>query len=453
MPKHYLPHPTSWLLKSMAVSAMMFFSVFAFSQTYLLRDDNASSGAYEDANNLIGIGTSAPAGKLHVRGSSYSDAIITSDYYTGINPAPDYFLAQHFSIGPPPGFAETRTTDFVIKGNGNVGIGTAEPEGLLHIKANASNPSPGDFGPPVMGIVDENGEPIFFLMNNGDGSSTHGASLLIRGEPNGDIPSLAVFNMEDWIAPFGVNANGTVALGFDISASSTVEAEAQLDIRGNNPYDNIVNVATGANDPLFKITNNGNIGIGFNPTSTSATLTLLDGDADTRIDLYAYGSRNKAIRFMSSNTAQARHVITEDDGDLVIDPGISGGGGNNKLRIDGVVQIGGESITTGAHGDALFFVDGKIAAKACVVTINNWSDKVFEKDYNLKPLAEVEEFISVNKHLPDVPPEKEVLQNGISLGEMNATLLQKVEELTLYTIQMQKEVEELKHQITVLKKN
>ncbi|MCP9761599.1 hypothetical protein [Lacihabitans soyangensis] len=75
---------------------------------------------------------------------------------------------------------------------------------------------------------------------------------------------------------------------------------------------------------------------------------------------------------------------------------------------------------------------------------NQWSDKVFDKTYKLMPLQEVSKFINENKHLPNVPSAQEVVKNGVSIDEMVSKLLEKVEELTLYTIQQQKEIEELK---------
>lgn len=68
------------------------------------------------------------------------------------------------------------------------------------------------------------------------------------------------------------------------------------------------------------------------------------------------------------------------------------------------------------------------------------------------PLSEVETFIREKKHLPDVPNEQEVIDNGISLGDMDALLLQKIEELTLYMIQLQKKNEELEAIVNSLKK-
>ena len=74
------------------------------------------------------------------------------------------------------------------------------------------------------------------------------------------------------------------------------------------------------------------------------------------------------------------------------------------------------------------------------------SDFVFEPNYNLKPLSEVEAYVTENKHLPDVPSAKEFKENGYKVGEMDNLLLQKIEELTLYIIDLQKQIEELKQE-------
>lgn len=80
-----------------------------------------------------------------------------------------------------------------------------------------------------------------------------------------------------------------------------------------------------------------------------------------------------------------------------------------------------------------------------------WSDFVFENDYDLPTLEEVEEHIAENGHLPEIPSEAEVTENGINLGEMDAKLLQKIEELTLYLIEQNKEIKELKKEISDMK--
>lgn len=90
-------------------------------------------------------------------------------------------------------------------------------------------------------------------------------------------------------------------------------------------------------------------------------------------------------------------------------------------------------------------VKGKVICEELKVKYSGtWPDHVFGQDYKLRDLNEVEKFITENKHLPDVPSEVEVQENGIEAGQMDATLLKKIEELTLYMIEMNKEIQGLK---------
>ena len=102
----------------------------------------------------------------------------------------------------------------------------------------------------------------------------------------------------------------------------------------------------------------------------------------------------------------------------------------------------------GPDVDAIFSVDGKMMAKWCKITIHSWADDVFDKNYALMNLNEIESYIMLNKHLPNIPSEKEVLANGIDLGDINAKLLRKIEELTLYLIELNKEIAILKSKIS-----
>jgi len=105
-------------------------------------------------------------------------------------------------------------------------------------------------------------------------------------------------------------------------------------------------------------------------------------------------------------------------------------------------------------------VKGTIHSQEVKVDLLGWSDFVFKKEYNLPTLAEVEKHINEKGHLENVPSEDEVLKNGINLGEMNAKLLQKIEELTLYMIDQNKNIKSLieenkkqNEEIMALKKN
>ncbi|MBN7817464.1 hypothetical protein [Algoriphagus pacificus] len=89
-------------------------------------------------------------------------------------------------------------------------------------------------------------------------------------------------------------------------------------------------------------------------------------------------------------------------------------------------------------------VNGKIKAHEVNITTSGWADYVFKADYDLMPLNEVERYISERGHLPNIPSEREVIENGVNLLEMNIKLLEKVEELTLYVIELEKKIESKK---------
>ena len=101
--------------------------------------------------------------------------------------------------------------------------------------------------------------------------------------------------------------------------------------------------------------------------------------------------------------------------------------------------------------DNMLDVNGTIRAKEIKVE-TGWSDFVFADSYKLMPLDKLEKHIKVNKSLPGIPTEKEVLENGIELGKMQAKFLEKIEELTLYVIDLKKENKELKERISILEK-
>jgi len=94
-------------------------------------------------------------------------------------------------------------------------------------------------------------------------------------------------------------------------------------------------------------------------------------------------------------------------------------------------------------------VNGTIRAKEILVE-SGWADFVFAPGYELPSLYEVEAHINEYRHLPEIPSEAEVLENGVNLGDINVKLLQKIEELTLYTIQQQKLIDELSNKVNNL---
>lgn len=183
---------------------------------------------------------------------------------------------------------------------------------------------------------------------------------------------------------------------------------------------------------LLRIKGDGNIGMG---TINPASRLEVNGDFSL--------ARTHKIKFLEAVGGDDRAYIRstygqngEDYNSLIF--AVASGTESMIIKSNGNVGIG-----TNNPGVWKLAVNGKIRAKEIKVE-TEWSDFVFYEDYKLPTLQEVEEHIKEKGHLKDIPSAKEVVENGIYLGEMDSKLLQKIEELTLYTIQQQKEIENLK---------
>jgi len=135
------------------------------------------------------------------------------------------------------------------------------------------------------------------------------------------------------------------------------------------------------------------------------------------------------------------HQLRYNSSNFFLEAAGNGYGTNStpNFYVGGNVGIG--TTTT----DAKLSVKGQVHAQEVKVDLNGAvaPDYVFEKDYKLTSLEEIKNYIDQNKHLPEVPSAKEMEKNGVQLGEMNMLLLKKIEELTLYTIEMNKKIIEL----------
>lgn len=121
---------------------------------------------------------------------------------------------------------------------------------------------------------------------------------------------------------------------------------------------------------------------------------------------------------------------------------------NGAITLNGKVGINTEN-TTSAY--ALAVDGGLITTKVYVQDVESWSDYVFEDGYKLMPLHELKKYICDNKHLPEIPSESEIVGQGYDMHEMQNAMMKKIEELTLYTLQQQEEIETLRKMVDELK--
>ena len=185
----------------------------------------------------------------------------------------------------------------------------------------------------------------------------------------------------------------------------------------------------------FSFENNGNLGLGT--VAPPEKLSLYTAEK-TRIATW-YGNGN-------GGGTTGLTVGVESDGSASLwlnttaKPITFGTSNVERMRINANGNIG---IGT-ASPDYKLDVVGNVRAHSVQISTAKTADFVFDEDYRLRPLSEVAGFIAANKHLPEIAPAAEMKEKGLDMGDMQIKLLQKVEELTLYVIQQQKEIEELK---------
>lgn len=222
-------------------------------------------------------------------------------------------------------------------------------------------------------------------------------------------------NALNWVNALTMKDNGNIGIG-------TTSPAAKLDIRGDLK---IVNSGAESSTASFWAQGTGNAGVFFDASNGdgigSDYGSLLQKDY-LGIELTNYG-------------ANPIHLLTA---------------GAYRLTVTGSGYVG---IGTTSPTEKLS-VNGTVLTKKVRVSTAgaDWPDFVFAPNYKLRTLNELEAYIKANQYLPEVPSAKEVEENGLDLGKMDATLLQKVEELTLYLIEMNKKVEKLEKENLKLKK-
>lgn len=296
---------------------------------------------------------------------------------------------------------------------------------------------------------------------------------------NGDIPAGAYISAGSNVSGEGLSLlpNGGGTLGVKLGAY--VYAKNKWTSVWETQNENATSTPT-----LSLLKGGGWVNLGdINNTNADKTNFSLNGDIIARSDkgigisliqnmnIPFWDGKNKSLRISipdqswnpngsafidvngdNSNINNALYINSWSGRDTYINTG----SWNTPPNNGGTVYLGktriGAKRPNGIHADAQLSVDGKVLAKSVYVNTTTWADYVFANDYKLPKLSDVETFYKENKHLPEIPSEKEVIENGVNVAEMNKLLLKKVEELTLYIVDQNKKIEELRNEINLLKK-
>ncbi len=240
----------------------------------------------------------------------------------------------------------------------------------------------------------------------------------------------------------------------------------------STPYSNLIVKSSGYthglyvladdDDRLFRVRQN---------SDGSCGIYLYDNDDNVKINLnasfdsfinggqLAIGNTNPLGK-LSVEAASGNSPIISFEKGLVIKDGNLNYGSELEIQdwngdIEFIVKDGGN---VGIGTDQLaseykLSVNGKVACEEVLVeNSDNWPDFVFENNYDLTKLEDLETIIISNKHLPGLPSASEVSEKGFHLAEMQKKLLQKIEELTLYTIEQNKQIKQLQKEIELIKK-
>ncbi|MCK9403721.1 MAG: hypothetical protein M0Q26_10020 [Chitinophagaceae bacterium] len=360
------------------------------------------------------------------------------------------------------GFAGTNTIaqTNTFPSSGNVGIGTTGPGSPLHVQPiystgssqaiarfwningysqihqsvsiKAGNPATdgnaNDIDVPLsVGTI--GGKSIIAAGNVGIGTASPGALLDISGSSNGG--SFPAIILADTYTVSGGSRNWAFANGYESYGTFSLKVSTT---QGGNPV-------TGT--PVLTALSSGSIGIGttspgakldVRTDNTKSAANFYDRIGNLAIDIDKYGSFITSTGIINSNSIGTDMVFST--------------GATEVMRFkSGKVGIGTTSPSE------KFSVNGNIKAQKLIVTQTGWSDYVFIKGYKLRSLQSLETFINRYKHLPEVPTAMEVAAKGISVGDNQALLLKKIEELTLYMIRLNKKNDELIKRVQTLEKN
>ncbi len=378
-----------------------------------------------DTNGNVGIGTNTPADKLTVQtatnsyGLTHTDGTITLGSFVGNGAVGGQFGTK--SNHPLGFFTNGSSPQMTLLTNGNVGIGTSSPTAKLDVTGNVKI-TDGTQGAGKVLTSDASGMASWQTSgasswavsgNNISNSNTGGVGIGTNTPSYG----LHVNNDADvWHAGFG-GATGLLRIG-----AQTVQGAI---IQSWNP-------ATNLPRDLYLQRDGGRVSIGTAtlPTGSDLHVKAISGNCDVSL----FPATGKGWNF--AGTTLSDLIIASFDGTTY----------NDKLIIkeNGNVGIG----TTTPSAAYKLTVAGKIICTELKVQVQPFPDYVFAANYKLPSLKEVESHINTYHRLPGMPSATEVEADGMEVGKMQTKVVEKVEEATLYILQLSKENEALKNQLT-----
>lgn len=271
-------------------------------------------------------------------------------------------------------------------------------------------------------------------------SETHAAGVTVYTNGSANRTSLTVSKGKKEATGIAVSANGYrdyTSLEMYASGLSYYGYQGNVAFQINS--DNKIGIGCAIDDSYF-------VKLGGSTFINGSTRFNLPA-TNTYLDLLGEGDE---IRFIASRKAERGNPFTDlafvgsfirFQAFCLMESG---------LTVDGKITCRDE-IEVSHLSAANMSVEG-LKAKDINVEMNHAADYVFDEGYNLKPLNEVESYVKENKHLPGIPSAAEMAEKGMSVSEMSNLLLEKVEELTLHMIQLQKENETLKAKMATLEK-
>lgn len=314
-----------------------------------------------------------------------------------------------------------------ISSTGNIGIGTTAPTNRLHVHATASASN------TIANFSDSQNRHIFFVPKLAVGGYTF-ASLAddagIFWSDNSGWNNTAGFV----IAP----QNGDWA-GIRLAADGSASLPGYRTTFGYSNGSVSLGRASGSGLGW------GTGYLGFNAArNKTGTDFKFEGDGANNGGNLIWGDVGGKIRF-STEPSTGALAKTRTEAQMLAQTKMS-------IEADGKVIIG-DPYTTIPGTYRLYVRDGILTEKVKIALHGtvNWADYVFAPDYKLKPLSEVEAFVKANQHLPEMPSAQSLVDNGLDLGEMQAKQMEKIEELTLYIIEINKRLEKVEAENAALK--